>query len=180
MPHRRIEPSGWISQCIGNRSFPSFAISRSRCLVPSRGRALLAFALATFCIPLPPAGERVGLLSMDRAPCRGALRCGMGELHQSVMLVSTPYGVVLIKFSGPALLPATKSRLGGRLEGLGMDGELLFELHGPEGQIWRLYLDGRVEGFPAGTLVVNSCLPAMARMVGEVRREGISLPAEQA
>lgn len=61
-----------------------------------------------------------------------------------------------------------------------MDGELLFELHGPEGQIWRLYLDGRVEGFPAGTLVVNSCLPAMARMVGEVRREGISLPAEQA
>ncbi len=77
MPHRRIEPSGWISQCIGSRSFPSFAISRSRCLIPSGGRALLAFALATFSIPLPPAGERVGLLSIDwprRFPLSGAMR----------------------------------------------------------------------------------------------------------
>ena len=83
------------------------------------------------------------------------------------MLVSTAVLKFLLQLVHARIPRATKSRLGGRLEGLGMDAELLFELHGPEGQIWRLYLDGRVEGFPAGTLVVNRCLPAVARAAGE-------------
>lgn len=37
--------------------------------------------------------------------------------------------------------------------------ELLFELRGADGHAWRLYLDGRIEGFPAGTLVVNRAPP---------------------
>ena len=37
--------------------------------------------------------------------------------------------------------------------------ELLFELRGPDGHVWRLYLDGRAEGFPPGTLVCNFAFP---------------------
>lgn len=33
--------------------------------------------------------------------------------------------------------------------------EPLFELHGKDGHKWLLYEDGRVTGFPEGTLVVN-------------------------
>lgn len=43
--------------------------------------------------------------------------------------------------------------------------ELLFELRGPDGHAWRLYLDGRTEGFPDGTMVVNSALPMVWRMI---------------
>lgn len=49
------------------------------------------------------------------------------------------------------------------------DDELLFELHGPDGQVWRVYLDGRVQGFPPGTKVVNHALPAVNRLIGEVK-----------
>ena len=56
----------------GKWSFPSTAhISRSRCLIPSRGRALLAFAPTIFSIPLPPAGA---LCLPSRACCKN-LRC---------------------------------------------------------------------------------------------------------
>lgn len=37
--------------------------------------------------------------------------------------------------------------------------ELLFELRGPDGHVWRLYLDGRAEGFLPGTLVCNFAFP---------------------
>ncbi|GEM_PF-4076642 len=61
-----------------------------------------------------------------------------------------------------------------------MDDELMFELRGPGGELWRLFSDGRTEGFPAGTLLVNYCLPHVARVIGEVHRKGISLATEQA
>ena len=56
--------------------------------------------------------------------------------------------------------------------------ELLFELRGPDGHVWRLYLDGRTEGFPAGTVVSNFALPAHARMVGKMKEQSVSLAAE--
>ncbi len=31
----------------------------------------------------------------------------------------------------------------------------LFELHGKDGHMWKIYEDGRATGFPDGTLVVN-------------------------
>lgn len=61
----------------GKWSFPSTAhISRSRCLIPSRGRALLAFAQTIFSIPLPPA---VALSLPSRACCKN-LRCAARSL----------------------------------------------------------------------------------------------------
>lgn len=45
--------------------------------------------------------------------------------------------------------------------------ELLFELRGPDGQVWRLYLDGRTDGFPAGTLIENYAFPRWMALKGE-------------
>ncbi len=56
--------------------------------------------------------------------------------------------------------------------------ELLFELRGPSGEVWRLYLDGRAEGFPEGTVVANHALPLASRMLGEVNKQPVSLPAQ--
>jgi hypothetical protein len=58
------------------------------------------------------------------------------------------------------------------------DDELLFELHGPDGQVWRVYLDGRVQGFPPGTKVVNHALPAVNRLIGEVKPQRVGLAAQ--
>lgn len=44
--------------------------------------------------------------------------------------------------------------------------ELLFELRGPDGQVWRLYLDGRADGFPAGTIIENRAFPLWCFLVG--------------
>lgn len=60
-----------------------------------------------------------------------------------------------------------------------MDGdELLFEMRGPDGHAWRVYLDGRVEGFPLGTTVVNRALPLVSRLVGEVEKQAVPLAAK--
>lgn len=56
--------------------------------------------------------------------------------------------------------------------------ELLFELRGLDGHVWRLYLDGRAEGFPAGTLVSNFALAWNARVVGEVEKQSVCLAAQ--
>ena len=47
-----------------------------------------------------------------------------------------------------------------------MDGELLFELHGPDGHVWRLYENGRADGFPAGTIIVNKAKPLLDSLRG--------------
>ncbi len=56
--------------------------------------------------------------------------------------------------------------------------ELLFELHGPDGQVWRAYLDGRVEGFPPGTKVVNHALTVVNRLIGEIKPQRVGLTAQ--
>lgn len=48
--------------------------------------------------------------------------------------------------------------------------ELMFELRGPGGEVWRLYLDGRFEGFPQGTIILNHALPTVNRLLGEMLR----------
>ncbi len=58
--------------------------------------------------------------------------------------------------------------------------ELLFELRGHDGHVWRLYLDGRAEGFPPSTTVSNLALPAYARVIGEMKKQTVGLSAEQA
>lgn len=55
-----------------------------------------------------------------------------------------------------------------RVEQLCKGDELLFQLHGPEGKTWRLYLNGRIEGFPDGTLILNHALPLVNKLLGEV------------
>lgn len=62
-----------------------------------------------------------------------------------------------------------------------MDSQLLFELRGPDGHIWRLYLDGRTEGFPAGTLTQNFAFPLWCALIGEGRKESaFNVCAQQA
>lgn len=56
--------------------------------------------------------------------------------------------------------------------------ELLFELRGTDGHAWRLYMDGRIEGFPIGTLVANHALPLVSRLVGEVEKQTVPLAAK--
>ncbi len=56
--------------------------------------------------------------------------------------------------------------------------ELLFELRGPDGHVWRLYLDGRVEGFAEGTTVVNHSLPLVLQLVGKVKGQAVTFAAE--
>lgn len=36
--------------------------------------------------------------------------------------------------------------------------QLMLEAHGPDGHVWRFYADGRTEGFPEGTVVVNHAI----------------------
>lgn len=40
--------------------------------------------------------------------------------------------------------------------------KLLLEAHGPDGHIWRFYADGRTEGFPRGTVIVNHAIRHLA------------------
>lgn len=36
---------------------------------------------------------------------------------------------------------------------------VLFELRSPDGNVWKVYLDGQTEGFPEGTVVINHAKP---------------------
>ncbi|WP_423459943.1 hypothetical protein [Ottowia sp. VDI28] len=53
--------------------------------------------------------------------------------------------------------------------------KLLFELLGPDGEVWRLYLDGRTEGFPQGTVMQNFAFPLWCTLVGNGRKENAQL-----
>lgn len=58
--------------------------------------------------------------------------------------------------------------------------ELMFELRGPSGEVWRLYLNGRVEGFPDGTLLINRALPLVQRLVSEKQIPSAHIASQQA
>ncbi|RZS35842.1 hypothetical protein EV687_0921 [Corticibacter populi] len=52
-----------------------------------------------------------------------------------------------------------------------LDNELLFELRSQSGEVWKLYLNGVVEGFPLGTVVENRAFPLWCALAGEIRKQ---------
>lgn len=61
---------------------------------------------------------------------------------------------------------ATKNRpKGGWKDGL--EGELFFELLGPDGHFWRPYGNGRADAFPEGNVIVNKPKLLLDSMRGE-------------
>ena len=48
----------------------------------------------------------------------------------------------------------------------------MFDLRGPNGEVWTLRADGAVSGFPTGTVVVNHAAPLLAAMIGKMVKEG--------
>ena len=51
-----------------------------------------------------------------------------------------------------------------------MKKEPLFELHGPNGEEWKLFENGEVTGFPDGTWLVNHAAPLMDLMRGRIKQ----------
>ena len=54
--------------------------------------------------------------------------------------------------------------------------ELLFELHAPDGRVGKIYANGKTEGFPHGTILVNHYIPLANALRGKenVPSAGIS------
>lgn len=48
---------------------------------------------------------------------------------------------------------------------------MLFELRSPGGHIWRLYENGKIEGFPECTLVINYAVPILTVLRREYIRQ---------
>jgi len=44
---------------------------------------------------------------------------------------------------------------------------LLFELRGPGGEVWKLWADGRAEGFPPGTVLMNKAAPILHALLSK-------------
>ena len=49
----------------------------------------------------------------------------------------------------------------------------LFELRGQNGHVWKLYENGRIEGFPDGTVIINRAVP----LIGALRSRIKNFPA---
>ena len=49
---------------------------------------------------------------------------------------------------------------------------LLFELRGPDGEIWKLWADGRAEGFPTGTTLMNKAAPILYGLLAKQQIPG--------
>lgn len=47
---------------------------------------------------------------------------------------------------------------------------LLFELHGKDGHIWKLYEDGQIEGFPVGTVIINRATPLLTFLRSKISK----------
>jgi len=45
--------------------------------------------------------------------------------------------------------------------------ELLFELRGPDGHVWKLYANGTAEGFPVGTVIINNAIPVIDALLSK-------------
>lgn len=46
----------------------------------------------------------------------------------------------------------------------------LFELRGPNGAAWKLYLNGHCDGFPEGVVILNSAAPVVDYLIAKVDR----------
>ena len=87
------------------------------------------------------------------------------ERARMLVNVSESLGLPLSGPSDPELEAAIKAV---KVEQLCKGDELLFELRSPDGKAWKLYLDGRTEGFPDGALLLNHALPLVNALIGEV------------
>lgn len=60
-----------------------------------------------------------------------------------------------------------------------MESEPLFTLHGPDGHVWKLFENGRAEGFPEGTRITNRAALVLALLRSqEVNVEGALLSGD--
>ena len=57
-----------------------------------------------------------------------------------------------------------------------LEAEPLFELRGPGGQLWKLFANGRCDGFPSGTLVINRAAPPVHVLHAVIRKQQIPSP----
>lgn len=55
----------------------------------------------------------------------------------------------------------------------------LFELHGPEGQVWKLFANGTYSGFPDGTFVVNNAHPTINLLRARIEKLQAALIPDQ-
>lgn len=46
---------------------------------------------------------------------------------------------------------------------------LLFELIGQNGHIWKLYENGKIEGFPEGTVIINRAMPLLVALRSRIK-----------
>jgi hypothetical protein len=59
--------------------------------------------------------------------------------------------------------------------------EPIFEVHSPDGDVFRIWADGRIDGFPPGSMVLNRAAPRVHLTLGllaSVAGSGL-LPEEQ-
>ena len=50
--------------------------------------------------------------------------------------------------------------------------ELLFEFRGPGGEVWKVWADGRFEGLPGGTVIVNKAAPLLHSLLSKQHGPG--------
>ena len=53
------------------------------------------------------------------------------------------------------------------------EAEPLFELRGPDGHIWRLFENGRADGFPEGTVIRNNAIRVLALLRSAAREVNV-------
>ena len=87
--------------------------------------------------------------------------------------VSERLGLPLDSSGGPELHQAIAHERAARLT---HPDALLFKLHGPDGQRWAIHLDGRFEGFPDGTHILNYALPLVDGLIGVIHTPGACAP----
>ena len=46
----------------------------------------------------------------------------------------------------------------------------MFDLRGPDGEIWMLYEDGTITGFPDGTRILNRAIPLLNSLRGRIKQ----------
>lgn len=63
-------------------------------------------------------------------------------------------------------------------EELVMEKRPLFVLHGPDGHVWRIYENGRYEGFPEGTSIENWALPTLNALRSRIIKFDATLVSE--
>lgn len=54
--------------------------------------------------------------------------------------------------------------------------QLMLEARSPDGHVWRFYADGRTEGFPEGTVIVNHAVRHLQVLQSQLVAAAASVP----